>query len=136
MGLSFIIIENAELDYVVAEKLIRREIGDADIQTFLSANDAMKDIQAGAVKGSKPAIVLLDVMMPKYDGSWFVNAFEKLEESIQKDYFVVVLTSCMNQTELERLNSKKTVRMLFAKPINTEKLRAIVGEAKLEFGAE
>jgi len=124
MGLSFIIIENLELDYVVAGKQIMRAVKDANVKTFPSADEALNEIAAGGVQG--PVVILLDLMMPRINGFQFIESFESLHPDIQENYFIVILTSVLNQTELDRIRGRKSVKMVLNKPINIEKIESII----------
>lgn len=129
MGLSFIIIENTELDYVVAGKQIMRTVKDADVKTFPSADEALNEIAAGEVQG--PVVILLDLMMPRINGFQFIESFESLQPDIQENYFIVVLTSVLNQTELDRIRGRKSVKMVLNKPINIDKVESIIEQLRL-----
>jgi DNA-binding response OmpR family regulator len=129
MGLSFIIIENTELDYVVAGKQIARTVRDANVKTFPSADEALIEIAAGGVQG--PVVILLDLMMPKINGFQFIESFESLSHEIQENYFIVVLTSVLNQTELDRIRGRKSVKMVLNKPITIEKVESIVEKLRV-----
>jgi CheY-like chemotaxis protein len=127
MGLSFILIENLEIDLYIAHKLIKMTVGDdVLIETFMSAEDALDHIAATKVKKADRTIILLDLMMPRLNGADFISLFEALPEKMTNHYQIVIVTSSMNKAELERLSKKKNVETVIAKPLTQEKFKVVL----------
>ena len=126
MGLSFILIENLEIDLYIAHKLIKMALGDVSVETFTRAEDAMEHIVSAKVKKTDRVIILLDLMMPRLNGADFISLFETLPEKITSRYQIVIVTSSMNKAELDRLGKKKNVEGVIAKPLTQEKFKAVL----------
>jgi CheY-like chemotaxis protein len=126
MGLSFILIENLEIDLYIAHKLIKMALGDVSEETFTRAEDAMEHIVYAKVKKTDRVIILLDLMMPRLNGADFISLFETLPEKITSHYQIVIVTSSMNKAELDRLGKKKNVEGVIAKPLTQEKFKAVL----------
>ena len=69
----------------------------------------------------KPDLVILDIMMPKYDG---IYALEKIRE-INPHAKVMVITADMSSTTNEKLQKLKPTTVVF-KPTDTETILGIV----------
>jgi CheY-like chemotaxis protein len=133
MGLSFILIENLEIDLYIAHKLIKMTIGDgAPVETFMSAETALDHIVSAKLKKADRAIILLDLMMPRLNGADFISLFETLPEKITNHYQIVIVTSSMNKAELDRLGKKKYVETVIAKPLTQEKFKAVLEQMQIE----
>jgi CheY-like chemotaxis protein len=131
MGLSFILIENLEIDLYIAHKLIKMIVGDDTlIDTFTNAEDALDHIAATKVKKADRVIILLDLMMPRLNGADFISLFEALPEKMTNHYQIVIVTSSMNKAELSRLGEKKNVETVIAKPLTQEKFKAVLEQIK------
>lgn len=80
------------------------------------------------IKAEKPALVILDVMMPRKDGYALCDELKKSEE--YKDIIVVLLTAVADavpSTNYTHMGGKTTLADDFIpKPINLDKLMAIV----------
>jgi two-component system alkaline phosphatase synthesis response regulator PhoP len=80
------------------------------------------------IKAEKPALVILDVMMPRKDGYALCDELKKSEE--YKDIVVVLLTAvadAVSSTNYTHMGGKTTLADDFIpKPINLDKLMAIV----------
>jgi len=133
MRLSFILIENLEIDLYIAHKLIKMTMGDdIPIQTFISAEEALEHIAFDKEKIADRNIILLDLMMPRLNGADFISLFEALPDEITDHYQIVIVTSSMNKAELERLGNKKNVETVIAKPLTQEKFRAVLEQIQID----
>ena len=131
MGLSFILIENLEIDLYIAHKLIKMTLGDVPIKTFMNAEDALDHIVPVKVKKADKVIILLDLMMPRLNGADFISLFEVLPEKITNHYQIIIVTSSMNKAELDRLSQKKNVEAVIAKPLTQEKLKTVLEQIQI-----
>jgi CheY-like chemotaxis protein len=126
MKLSFIVVENTEIDIYIATELIRRMIGEADIETFLTADAALNHITLDKAPKADRHIIMLDLMLPRMTGSSFISLFEELPEGIKDNYQIVIVTSSMNKAELERLSKRRNVEMIIEKPLTREKFKSFL----------
>lgn len=80
------------------------------------------------IKAERPALVILDVMMPRKDGYALCDELKKSEE--YKDIVVVLLTAvadAVSSTNYTHMGGKTTLADDFIpKPIDLDKLMAIV----------
>lgn len=132
MGLSFILIENLEIDLYIAHKLIKMTMGDdVPIETFMSAETALDHIVSAKLKKADKVVILLDLMMPRLNGADFITLFETLPGRITNHHQIVIVTSSMNKAELDRLEKKKYVKTVVAKPLTQEKLKAVLDQIQI-----
>lgn len=131
MGLSFIIIENLEIDLYIADKLIKMTVGNVPVKTFMRAEDALDAIVSSKVKKNDRIIILLDLMMPRLNGADFISLFETLPEKITRHYQIVIVTSSMNKPELDRLGKKKDVEAVILKPLTQEKFKTFLEQIQI-----
>ena len=125
--MSFILIENQEIDLYIAHKLIKMTMGDdVPVETFTNAEAALDHIISAKLKKNDRAIILLDLMMPRLNGADFISLFETLPQKITDYYQIVIVTSSMNKAELERLGNKKNVETVIAKPLTQEKFKTVM----------
>ncbi|HTK21190.1 MAG TPA: response regulator [Mucilaginibacter sp.] len=133
MRLSFILIENLEIDLYIAHKLIKMTMGDdIPIKAFMSAEDALDHIAFEKEKKTDRTIILLDLMMPRLNGADFISLFEALPDEITNKYQIVIVTSSMNKAELDRLGNKKIVETVITKPLTQEKFKSILEQIQID----
>lgn len=132
MRLSFIVVENTEIDIYIATELIRRMIGEADIETFLTADAALNYIMLNKAPEADRHIIMLDLMLPRMNGSSFITLFEELPDEIKDNYQIVIVTSSMNKAELERLSMRRNVEMIIEKPLTRDKFKSFLTQINVD----
>ena len=137
MRLSFIVIENLEIDLYIAHKLIKMTMGEeVPTETYTSAEAALDHIVSAKLKKADRVIILLDLMMPRLNGADFISLFETLPDKITSHYQIVIVTSSMNKAELDRLEKKKYVETVIAKPLTQEKFKTVLDQIQTKTSTE
>jgi CheY-like chemotaxis protein len=121
MKLSFIIIDDRELDCYIAEKLIQKIEADININIFYNAFSALDFIKNTKVTDAI-TVVLLDIMMPVMNGFQFIEEFENLSEGIKNNYKIIPITSSLNKTDVSKISECESVITVLKKPYTFEAL--------------
>jgi CheY-like chemotaxis protein len=128
--LSFIIIDDSELDCYVTQKFLQRANQNLIIKTFNDAQEALELIRDNNnLDVVPPTVILLDLQMPVMSGFKFVEEFEKIPSEIQKKYVIIVLTvlsSSNDPKDIYKILTFKTVKSLVEKPLTLEKLTSLL----------
>ncbi|MGF7081198.1 response regulator [Mucilaginibacter sp. UYCu711] len=134
MELSFIIIDDTELDHFIARKMITNANNAFKVKSFLDASQALEYIVAdNHDAGIKIILVFLDIYMPLMNGFEFVEEFEKLDKAIQDKYYIVALTSSIETSDINRIRSYPAVRGKITKPLLAEDISALLNNIKARF---
>lgn len=129
MTLSFIVIDESELDCFIARKIIQNASKGSDVEVFqnpLLAFDKIKTENYPKQLDNSLSIILLDLQMPLMNGFEFVEAFEKLEFNIQQRYHIHILSSTRNKNDINRLLDYTSVFSVIEKPLTAEKLQLVI----------
>lgn len=127
MELSFIIIDDTELDHFIARKMITNANRDFKVRGFLDAQEALEHIMADQHDANiKVILVFLDIYMPLMNGFEFVEEFEKLDASIKDKYYIVALTSSIEISDVNRISSYPAVREKLTKPLMADDIRVLI----------
>ncbi|MBS1529581.1 MAG: response regulator [Bacteroidetes bacterium] len=126
MKIGFIIVENIDIDIYIATELIKRMVGEVDIETFVTADAALNYITLEKAPAADRHIILLDLMLPRMHGSNFISLFEELPDHIKDSYQIAIVTSSMNKGELERLSKRPNVEMIIEKPLTRRKFKSFL----------
>jgi len=138
MDLSFIVIDDTELDQFIAKKMISHADKRFEVKQFYEALSALDYIESeGAlIKSDANTLILLDIYMPVMSGYEFLDAFEALDPAIQDKYYIVVLTSSHEPADMNRMSAYKSVKGLLSKPLLAEDLSATIMRMINERGIE
>ena len=133
MELSFIVVDDSELDCFVARKIIEHTDKSLQVKSYLNGRDAIDQIRADFDKRDMPlAIILLDLRMPMMNGFQFVDEFEKFPLDIKRKYQIHILSSSKNVNDIYRILTYDTVISMIEKPFTREKLLALLMQIKTE----
>ncbi|WP_295666626.1 response regulator [uncultured Mucilaginibacter sp.] len=128
--LSFIIIDDSELDCYVTQKFLQRANQNLIIKTFNDAQEALELIRDNNnLDTVRPKVILLDLQMPVMSGFKFVEEFEKIPAEIQNKYVIIVLTvlsTSNDPKDIYKILTFKTVKSLVEKPLTLEKLASLL----------
>ncbi|MGY3214667.1 response regulator [Mucilaginibacter sp. HD30] len=138
MDLSFIVIDDTELDHFIAKKMISHADKKFEVAPFYEALAALDYIksQDALIKNNANTMILLDIYMPAMNGYEFLDAFEALEPVVQEKYYIVALTSSHEPADMNRMSAYKSVKGFLSKPLLAEDLSAIIMRMITEKGME
>lgn len=122
----FIIIDDSRLDCLIAEKVIQNSRRHLTVTSFSNAVEALDSIRKSTEEASAKTILIVDIQMPLMNGFEFIEAFEKLPLDIQENYIVNVLTSSTNRSDINRIQSYRSVRSQLNKPLTPQAFASIL----------
>ena len=128
--MNFIVIDDSKLDCFIAEKIIRNSGSSKNVRSFLLASEALNHIKSSTINADEKTIVLVDIQMPIMNGFDFVEEFEKLNNDITSSYFVYIISSSINENDLNRVNNYSSVIQFINKPLTSNNLRTIIDSLK------
>ncbi len=124
---DFIVIDDSKLNCFIAEKIIRNNDIDTIVHVFMEATEALEFIK---IRPNLPdpirTIIILDIQMPVMNGFEFVEAFEKLPESIKVQYDIFMISSSVNESDHNRISNYPSVKELLVKPLTKEMFSYII----------
>ena len=133
MELSFIIIDDSELDCFIARKFIEHTDKNLKVSTYQSGKLAMAQILADADNKAMPlTVILLDLRMPIMNGFQFVADFDKLPIDLKRKYRIHILSSSRNRNDIQRILTHPVVHSIVEKPLTREKVEAFLELVKKE----
>ena len=130
MNLSFIVIDESELDCFIAKKIIQNSDKEFKIESYQNAIYAIEKIRTNTAFGDlEPVnIILLDLQMPLMNGFEFVEEFEQMDAEIRKHYYIHILSSTRNKTDINRLLTYNSVLSVVEKPLTGSKLLLVIND--------
>lgn len=112
---DIILIDDNPLDIFIASKLIQRLEAPAQVHSFEDAREAL-DFFSSAPRERK-TLVFIDIQMPLMDGFAFVEAFESLQEPYRRYCDLFMLSSSINDLDMDRVKTYAQIRAFIQKPL-------------------
>lgn len=98
--------------------VIKKNHPEADLITFISAQDALEYLQGSNLP---PDIIFLDLNMPFMNGWDFMDEFKKLKLDIE----VVVLTSSSEKEDIDKSVQTYGIEKYFVKPLSLDAVKTM-----------
>lgn len=119
---AVMLIDDNDIDNFINEKIIKGcffadnvyvHSGSQSALEFLKNLETLKNVPLEL----KPSFIFLDINMPIMDGFHFLGEFEKFPLKFRSSIKIVMLTTSLNQSDIERVKPFKSVVKFLHKPL-------------------
>ena len=119
---TVMLIDDNEIDNFINEKIIKSANFAENVYVHTSAKSALeflKNISALSTVSAEliPSYIFLDINMPILDGFHFLTEFENFPASFKSSIKIVMLTTSLNPSDVERSKPFKNVVKYLYKPL-------------------
>lgn len=124
----FIVIDDDPLNNTICRLTIKKVLGEVEVLTFTDPSLGFEHIgsEYAAQNGnSVPAILFLDINMPVMNGWEFMERYEELDNAVKDKIKVYILSSSVDERDIEKANANQNIVNYLAKPITKETLAEI-----------
>ena len=117
------LIDDNEIDNFINEKIIKASLFSENVYVHTSSKSALeflKNIETSKTLLAKdflPTYIFLDINMPLLDGFQFLDEFEKFSPDFVNNMKVVMLTTSLNPSDIEKSRKYKSVVKFLHKPL-------------------
>lgn len=101
---------------------------DIEVKTFKSGDDLLSYLNNNRASIIYPDIMFIDIRMPNIDGFELMDIISNDETRPFADTKIYMLSSTLDQRDLEKTRQYKMVKDFISKPLTIEKLQGILGE--------
>ncbi len=127
MAYSFIIIDENELDCFIVKKIISSISYKSNIKAFVNPEIAFKHIKLNGIEpAGDGSVIFLDLRMPFMDGFQFLDKFNALPHQTREKFFISILSSTQNSSDLLRLKAYTFVKCILEKPLTKDKFKFLL----------
>ncbi|MCX6296138.1 MAG: response regulator [Bacteroidetes bacterium] len=128
---TVMIIDDNEIDNFINEKMIKSCCFSENVYTNTGTNSALDFFKNLSILQNLPSelipsYIFLDINMPILDGFHFLEEFENLPYGFIKNIKIVMLTTSLNPSDVERTKPYKSVVGYLYKPLIQEDLDKLV----------
>lgn len=72
-----------------------------------------------------PDVIFLDINMPVMNGWEFLEGFNKIKNKLNKDIVIYMVSSSMNQTDIDKARSFEYISQYLIKPVTLQQLKEL-----------
>lgn len=112
------------MNVILAKMIVKQEGSFRNISSFLEAEEALDHLIANQHNpDALPDVILLDLNMPFMDGWQFLDRFEKINDLLQKQLVIYILSSSIDERDIQRSKEHPCVKDFFSKPLSPAMLK-------------
>lgn len=130
---NVILIDDDEMFNFINVKTMEKVTFAQKVKTFDNANSALEELRELSLSNPDefPDIIFLDINMPVMNGWEFLDECAKFSESLLENCKVFMLTSSIDQNDMEKSKDYKIVNDFISKPLTAKRLQLLSAAASL-----
>jgi len=126
-----LLIDDEEANNFLHQMVIEHAKIDTFVQTTYNGVEALEFLTCtGKFSRAKdfpqPGIIFLDINMPKMNGWEFLEEYVKLPEEQKGKIVMAMLTSSLNQDDIDKSNKNTNLKGFINKPLTAAKLMTVI----------
>lgn len=113
------LVDDDHLQHRINNLVIKKVAPSAEIKGFFNGFEAIAELKM-ADEEQLPDVIILDLNMPVMDGYEFLESFDKMQ--VDKNIDVYVLSSSIDQNDIERCMKFEAVKGYLTKPLKKDQI--------------
>lgn len=119
---SILLIDDSPIDNFINRIVLQGTNFKSEIIEFLDAGKALEYLKSLGSTEEIPSIIFLDINMPIMNGFLFLEEFNGLSDLIREKTKIVMLSSTLNPSEIEKVMANSHVIKFISKPLSAKKI--------------
>lgn len=121
------VIDDTAIDMYISLRILSKNHFVNNPLEYNNAIDALQYLQDNQhISSMLPDIIFIDIYMPLMSGFEFMEAYEKLHDTLKNKCRVFIISSTSDARDIARIESDKNVTAFNQKPITNEFLQQII----------
>ncbi|WP_026730418.1 response regulator [Flavobacterium denitrificans] len=119
---TFLLIEDNLIDQLVMTQLLKKVLFVHKIHIANNGHEGLQWLK-NSKEVDKPLIIILDIQMPFMNGFEFLKEYDKLDSKLKSETLIYVLSSTLDQEEINKITENKYVSKMLGKPFPIEEFK-------------
>ncbi|WKN46208.1 response regulator [Tunicatimonas pelagia] len=115
------LIDDNEIDLLITRKLMQTWEPSLSIEEFTDGREVLTRLNQPGVE--PPHFIFLDLFMPKFSGWKFLEEYQTIDN---KGALIYVLSSSVDQFDIDRVRGYQGVQGYISKPVTEESVRRAI----------
>jgi CheY-like chemotaxis protein len=127
----YIVIDDDPLNNTICRLTIKKVLGEVDVKTFTDPRQGFEYIGeefSRDLESEDFAVLFLDINMPVMNGWEFLERYEGLNPTVKKHIKIYILSSSVDERDVEKAHANKNIVKYLEKPITKETITVIAGQ--------
>lgn len=120
-------VEDSPVDAFIHRKVITMSGLSDKMHNCTTGREALNYLSSIQPQEQVPNLIFLDIRMPDLDGFEFLEQFERLPDRIKSGARIVMLSSSIDESDLQKARSNPFVLAFVPKPLTIEKVTELFG---------
>lgn len=126
-GRTVAIVDDDPIYRFTTLRSIERQQLATKVLEFNSGGEALQFLlDKSADPATLPDVILLDINMPLTDGWMFLEQFEQMKSTLSKPITIYMVSSSIDQRDIQRAKANVHVKDYLIKPIPQEKFKDVL----------
>ena len=126
--MEVLLVDDDEVFNYMNQAIVERVSANAVTKVFNSGLEIFNHITSSDYICTDACLVLLDIRMPEMNGFEFLEEVEKLEKKPLSKAVIYMLSSTLDERDLNRSRRNELVKGFISKPLTVERFREILWE--------
>ncbi|TAF55469.1 MAG: response regulator [Sphingobacteriia bacterium] len=121
------LIDDDKIYQFTARKILESTGLAKSIVSFFNGSEAIGFLKENAQNADQlPDVVFLDINMPVMNGWEFLDEFQQLRPSMKKSILIYMVSSSVDDTDIQKSRSYQEVKDYIVKPINRQRYQELM----------
>jgi CheY-like chemotaxis protein len=116
----FLLVDDDPLNNLLTQMILKKSFEEVHIKIFTNPEDALEYMKSEPldIPIDEKTTLFLDINMPTLTGWEFLEVFELFDSSIKEQYDIYILSSSVEEKELNRAKENGIILDFIEKPLN------------------